>query len=425
MYPTLFHIPGAIGGWPVLGVGILLGIWVGFSVVLLAWLVRRQGWNVDTRGYLPVLLVGAALIAFVLPRIADNQGLPVRGYGTVVLAAFAAAVWLAVRRARQIALDPEIIYSLAFWLLISGIVGARLFYVVQYWNEFQGASRADSFAAMLNLTQGGLVIYGAVLGGGIGLVAFARSRQLPLLALMDLVAAPLALAMGLGRIGCLLTGCCYGQLSDLPWAIRFPAGSPAFQHQLSHGQLAPEGIHFAGNRDDAPVIASVEAGSAAARARLNTGDRVVTIDGRTARDINQVQHALAEIAAQNRPVILRIARDAVERRWLPRAESAWSLPVHPTQLYALVDGVVISLFLSAYYPFRRRDGAVAAWFFTLYPITRFLIEKLRTDEAPILGTGMTISQNISILILAGAAALWIYLWRQPAGSALPLRPVMT
>jgi phosphatidylglycerol---prolipoprotein diacylglyceryl transferase len=90
-----------------------------------------------------------------------------------------------------------------------------------------------------------------------------------------------------------------------------------------------------------------------------------------------------------------------------------SLPVHPTQLYSTIDALVLCLLLLAYSPFRRRDGELFALMVSIYPVTRFLIESLRSDEAPVFGTGLSISQNVSLLMLVFAAALWCYLLRQP------------
>ena len=86
------------------------------------------------------------------------------------------------------------------------------------------------------------------------------------------------------------------------------------------------------------------------------------------------------------------------RRRIDPARCAWSLPVHPTQLYSAIDGVLLLLLLSAYYPLRRRDGEVMALLMVTYPITRFLIEYLRNDEG-IFWFGLTISQNISVFLL--------------------------
>jgi phosphatidylglycerol:prolipoprotein diacylglycerol transferase len=75
--------------------------------------------------------------------------------------------------------------------------------------------------------------------------------------------------------------------------------------------------------------------------------------------------------------------------------------------------------LLAYYPFRRRDGEVVALLLTLYPISRFLLECIRKDEGGQFGTGLTISQNVSLLMLAGVALLWYYVLRQPRKTAWP------
>ena len=91
-----------------------------------------------------------------------------------------------------------------------------------------------------------------------------------------------------------------------------------------------------------------------------------------------------------------------------------SLPVHPTQLYSTIDALILCLLLLVYDRFRRRDGALTALMMTIYPITRFLIENIRTDEAAIWGTGLHISQNISLGLLAVAICLWIYILRRPA-----------
>jgi phosphatidylglycerol:prolipoprotein diacylglycerol transferase len=92
----------------------------------------------------------------------------------------------------------------------------------------------------------------------------------------------------------------------------------------------------------------------------------------------------------------------------------WSLPVHPTQIYAAIDGLVLLLLLSAYYPLRRRDGEVIGLLMLAYPITRFLIELLRNDEGAFFA-GMTISQNISLAFFVAGLAYWAWLFKQPAG----------
>ena len=96
-----------------------------------------------------------------------------------------------------------------------------------------------------------------------------------------------------------------------------------------------------------------------------------------------------------------------------------SLPIHPTQLYSALDAGLLALVLWVLYPFRRKDGEIFALLITVHPITRFLLESIRTDETGQFGTDLTISQWISIGILVAGAGFWYYVEKQPRGSALP------
>ena len=92
MRSTLFYIPAEIAGLPVFGFGLLLALWCVGGVLYLGWLIRRQGFNADTRSCLPVILLAGLVIAFVLPAICDERGFPVRGYG-VMLALPSPSAW--------------------------------------------------------------------------------------------------------------------------------------------------------------------------------------------------------------------------------------------------------------------------------------------------------------------------------------------
>jgi phosphatidylglycerol---prolipoprotein diacylglyceryl transferase len=105
--------------------------------------------------------------------------------------------------------------------------------------------------------------------------------------------------------------------------------------------------------------------------------------------------------------------------------SSESLPIHPTQLYSALDGLVLLILLSAYYPLRRRDGEVMGLLMITYPVTRFLIEYIRNDEAAFLA-GLTISQTISVLLLLSGLVYWVGLSTLPdrrpgPGASQPVR----
>ena len=140
MCSELFRIPYEVGGVPIFGVGVLLAIW--------ADRVRgndhRTGAEKRDRSQKSSdrcpCCCSLGLPSSFLPRVFP-EGLPVRGYGLMLLVGITSGVGMAMYRARQGGLDPEIILSLAIWLVVCGVVGARLFYVTEYWDEsFAGKS---------------------------------------------------------------------------------------------------------------------------------------------------------------------------------------------------------------------------------------------------------------------------------------------
>ena len=421
MRQDLFHIPHEWLGLPVFGAGWMLILWVIVSGALLVWLWRRQGWNADTRSYLPILVMVGLLIWLVLPRLEDipdagpSKGLPIRGYGVMLLVGVLAGVALAVREARRVGMDPEIVLSLCFCIFVAGIIGARLFYVIEYWPDFKRPTPSATLGAILNVTQGGLVVYGSLIGAMLAGLWFVRRHALPALAMADLMAPGLLLGAALGRIGCLLNGCCYGGLCEIPHVgVTFPAGSEPYKHQRSVGQLHGFQISKDPTTGEAMVVA-VEPGGSAAAAGLQIGAVLRAIDGRPVTSFDEARLALQvappelQLATDRGPVTIRITR-------LP----ARSRPVHPTQLYAAVGSGILCWLLWCYYPFRRRDGEVFALLLTLYPVMRFLEEAIRVDEPGQFHTSLSISQWISLILLAGVIALWVYILRQPRGSELAL-----
>jgi phosphatidylglycerol:prolipoprotein diacylglycerol transferase len=417
MHQTLFVIPREIAGVDVFGVGWLLALWAVAAVATVAWSWRRHGWGPETRGQLPVMLIVAVAIVWVLPRLIEADGLPIRGYGVMLLISVAAGVLLSIHRARRVGVDPEIILSLATWVFVAGIVGARLFYVIEYWSKFQKPTWQETFFAMINLTQGGLVVYGSMLAGGAALVMFVYKYRLPGLALADLVAPGVVLGVGLGRIGCFLNGCCYGGISDVPWAVRFPEGSPAYADQVQHGELFVHGLMFKGSPHDPAVIGAVEPDSPAARQGLAPGQRVVAINGQTVASVEEAQFELLRTFGAGNTLAIVVAGDPHAKSWTVQGPPPRSRPVHPAQLYSLVDAVLLCFLLLAYEPYKRRDGELTALLLTIHPISRFLLEIIRVDESAVFNTGMSISQNISLGIFAGGILLWIYLLRRPHATA--------
>jgi phosphatidylglycerol:prolipoprotein diacylglycerol transferase len=426
MRTTLLVIPHELAGIPVFGFGWLLIAWVLICAAMLAFLIRRQGWNKDTASYLPFQLFVALFIVLLMPRlelVTDKGvplGLPIRGFGIMMALATVAGVGLALHRAQKMGVDPDAIMSLAMWMFIPGIIGARLFFVIEYWDQFARPTLEQTLVALLNVTNGGLVMYGSVVGGLPFGIYYLVSRKLPVLAIADIIAPSMVVGLALGRIGCFLNGCCYGGLCEGPLAVTFPGepaytGAPASPPYEKHHELGwLYGLRLATD-EQGVVIRRVDPGSAAAAAGVQPGEHVAAIGG---RKILKPIDAFKLLGKSGQKFLLTTQ----EGNAYLIAAQVWpgrSLPVHPTQLYASLDAALLAAFLWFYYPFRRRDGEVFALLVTLHPISRFLLEIIRDDEPGFLGTSLTIAQWTSAAIFFAAIGLWWYLARQPQTRALP------
>ncbi|MEN6406468.1 MAG: prolipoprotein diacylglyceryl transferase family protein [Thermoguttaceae bacterium] len=418
MHRTLFFIPAELASCPMFGFGVLLAVWAAASVIVIVWQAWRHG-SAAAWSYVPLLLLIGAMIAWLLPAISEPEGLPIRGYGTMIMFGVIAGTWLTAWRAKRIGVDPEVIYSMAFWLIIPGIVGARIFYVVHFWPEYwryytePDGGLLPLLGNLINLTKGGLVVYGAFLGALLGLWLFVRRHHGSLLAVGDLVAPGMALGVAIGRIGCLMNGCCFGAVCDQPWAITFPVDSDAYAAQVQRGQMY--GMTLGGDPDSLPRLLAVQRGGLADQAGLKPGDRLESLNDLKLPTTGYAFEALKDAYIRRQPLQLLV--DGRKITIPAAAVRQQSLPVHPTQVYSVIDALAICLILLLCDRRRHRDGALFALMLSIYPVTRFWIEGLRSDEAPVFGTGMSIAQIVSLLLLACAAGLWIYILRRPVAES--------
>ena len=137
-------------------------------------------------------------------------------YGAMLALAFLACSFLAKRRAVSIGMDGEKILDLMIVLIISGVIGGRLFFVLLDLEYFRSRP-LDIF----KLWEGGLVWYGGLILAVISGAAFLRIYKMPLLKTADLMIPYVALGQAIGRIGCFLNGCCYGKATTLPIGVVF------------------------------------------------------------------------------------------------------------------------------------------------------------------------------------------------------------
>ena len=412
MCSELFRIPLEWLNAPVMSgvsVAMLLALAIGVGIVkLLAW-GRRTQRSAEAWGYVPGMVIVAAALLLV-PRMIP--AIPIRGYGVMVLLGSLTGLLMATHRARQMQLPAEVIYSLAFGMFLCGIVGARLFFVIEYWEtRFHLGDWRTTLFEIVKFTEGGLVVYGAFIGATLAFLVFTFRHRLSPFAMADMIAPSLLAGLAFGRIGCLLNGCCYGGESSQPWAVTFPRESMPYTEQLTRGRML--GLRFVPTtgEEELPVLASVDQGSPAASAGLTANMKIVGIDHYVIKNSRQLQETFFTLGDTQSSLHLKNAAGETFEVEMAATQGR-SLPVHPTQIYSSLHAALLSWVLWSFYPFRRRDGEVTALMLTVYPISRFLLEIIRIDESAVFGTGLSISQNISIVLFVLALGLWVMLRRQ-------------
>lgn len=153
------------------------------------------------------------------PILFEYGGVTLRWYGLFAAIGFFAAYLLFKKRAVRIPLKEDEISHLMFLLFISGILGARLFYVIWHWKD-QGYSQRPIEALLIH--KGGLVFFGGFLMACLALSIWCRMKHLSLAKVADTLAPPLALGHAFGRLGCFMNGCCYGKECKYFWGIYPP-----------------------------------------------------------------------------------------------------------------------------------------------------------------------------------------------------------
>jgi len=165
-------------------------------------------------------------------------GFAIYWYGILVAGGFLAGLWTASRRCVLDKLDGKVISDLGVWVIIAGMLGARAMHVLTYWDDQYAGG---PLWQVLDFRSGGLVFYGGFIGAALAVILYIRLHgKQPLWKIADAFAPSIPLGHALGRLGCLMFGCCFGTACDLPWAIQFPAASPAFN---ALGQAPTDAAH--------------------------------------------------------------------------------------------------------------------------------------------------------------------------------------
>jgi phosphatidylglycerol:prolipoprotein diacylglycerol transferase len=150
------------------------------------------------------------------PVLFEAGGLTIYSYGVLLAAAYLLGLQFALIRARTRGLDPQRVMDLGIWIIISALVGAKVLLLVVDSERFTRDPRQ-----LLDLLRSGGVFYGGLIAAVTVALLYLRRHRMPLWTTTDVFAPGIALGLIVGRLGCLLAGCCFGRPAAVPWAITF------------------------------------------------------------------------------------------------------------------------------------------------------------------------------------------------------------
>ncbi|MBN1815780.1 MAG: prolipoprotein diacylglyceryl transferase [Sedimentisphaerales bacterium] len=305
----------------------------------------------------------------------------IKSYGTMIVIGFLLAVLLMRRLLKGFGENPDHITNVALYALIAGVIGARIFYVVHFWEKFRGEP-----LSVFAVWQGGLEYLGGVLLAIVVVLIYLFWNRLPMRTYMDVLSIGLMLGLGFGRIGCFWNGCCFGKVTDFPLGIRFPYASPPYVSQ----------VYPDPKRDRNKPLLELPAEY---YGYLNTDGK--WIPSSEANRYNEFLKPKSMLTPEQKEQVKGPFR---------------ALPVHPTQLYASANAFLLSLItLLVWRKIKeRKPGCTFGLMFILYGTTRFLLEMVRNDN-PFerswwtIYRGGTMSQNLGIyMVILGIIMLLIF-----------------
>ena len=301
-------------------------------------------------------------------------------FGAMAALGGLAGLLLVRRMARRAGIDPVRAVDGAMYSLLIGMVGARVFFVMHHYDQFR-----DDWLDVFAIWHGGLEFLGGVVPVIAFLLLYTHRHKLPVRRYLDIMAVGLMMGLAFGRIGCFLNGCCYGRPTELPWAVRFPYKSYAYLNQMNPNP-----------------------------------DR-----GRAEPYFELPQAEYLSFHTQDGRWFPKDLADLTESQQLEVTQGAYRcLPVHPTQLYASVNALLLCAILYAVWrkslhgveAKRWRPGMAFSLALILYGIARFLLESIR-DDNPFEAAGLTISQILAMALVPLGIVLFAAILRMKSDTS--------
>lgn len=166
------------------------------------------------------------------PTLLDVFDMHFHAYATMLALAFLVGTLAAVRSLNRREPPIPVTTLCGVWAFVGALLGAKAFWIAQY----------DSISNLWRVVffwESGLVFYGGLIGAIVGLVGYLKFNKLPVLVVADACAPFVALGEAITRVGCFLNGCCWGRVSDVPWALAFPRSSPVFEQHAHEHLVSP------------------------------------------------------------------------------------------------------------------------------------------------------------------------------------------
>jgi phosphatidylglycerol:prolipoprotein diacylglycerol transferase len=155
------------------------------------------------------------------PTLIDAGLFQIRSYGFMLAFSFLAGIYVGAWRAKRQGVQPQLILDLSVFIILGAVVGSRLLYVLFHLAEFSNPLQ------FFELWRGGATFYGGLILAIAASIAFTHRKNLPFLQVADILSPSIALGMALTRVGCFLSGCCFGKPTEAPWGVLFPPSCPA------------------------------------------------------------------------------------------------------------------------------------------------------------------------------------------------------
>jgi phosphatidylglycerol:prolipoprotein diacylglycerol transferase len=172
------------------------------------------------------------------PELLHIGPLTIYTYGLMMATAFLVCYLILKREITKRGDNPEIASNIVFWAAIGGILGSKVLYMIEYFQDV-----IEDPVGMI-FSGAGLVFHGGLIGGTLAVVLVIRKAKKSVGDYADFIGPVLLIGQGIGRIGCFFAGCCHGMKCNLPWGIVFPYASPPANYPVHPTQLYETIINF-------------------------------------------------------------------------------------------------------------------------------------------------------------------------------------